>query len=323
MRCKSYGRSMEIKESPIEFQDSFYRLPPTPERFIRKLAFLKQRYPFLEWTEAGRSVLGRRIIALSIGNTKRMTMLAGGFHAQEWLTSLLLVKELEALAGSCESPKNNEERRLRDALRERGLMFLPMVNPDGVAIALQGDRSAGTLSRQVMRIREAALNRGDFRSWQANARGVDLNHNYNAGFAALQRLERQIGITGPAPRQYSGPYPHSEPETRAVVSLLSSRYFDTMYAFHSQGEEIYWQYGDHTSARSLYLGRLLSAASGYELIENTGLCSHGGCKDYFIEKTHRPGFTIEIGRGENPLPIEMLDEIHQKTRELLKIAALM
>lgn len=314
---------MEIRGNKQLCEDVFYNEPLAPENLIGKLSALKRRYPFLGWAEVGRSALGRRISAMSIGTTRRMTLFIGGFHAQEWLTSLLLVRELETLAISCENPKTATERRIREALRERGLMILPLVNPDGVAIATQGEKSAGVYMQQIVKIKEEALNRGDFRSWQANARGVDLNHNYNAGFSALQKLEREIGITGPSPRQYSGAYPHSEPETRGVVELISRNFFDTLYAFHAQGEEIYWQYGDVTPARSLYLGRLLSAASGYKLIENTGLCSHGGCKDYFIEKTRRPGFTIELGKGENPLRIECLSELHERVREMLLIAILM
>ena len=55
--------------------------------------------------------------------------------------------------------------------------------------------------------------------WQANARGVDINHNFNAGWAALQLQERAAGIGGPSPRQWGGPAPESEPETRAMTEL--------------------------------------------------------------------------------------------------------
>lgn len=206
--------------------------------------------------------------------------------------------------------------RIGTDLGQRGLTVLPMVNPDGISVVLEGAASAGRYADTVARIQaeNPAL-------WQANARGVDLNHNFDAGFARLRELEQEQGIDQPSPRQYGGLFAHSEPESRAVASFLRSCRVETLYAFHSQGEEIFWEYGDRTPARSHYLGEMLSRASGYRLVENAGLCAHGGCKDYFIERFGRPGFTIEIGKGTNPLPVEDLDGIYTKLREMLVMAA--
>ena len=55
----------------------------------------------------------------------------------------------------------------------------------------------------------------------------------------------------------------------------------------------------------------------------TGMASHGGFKDWFIESFGRPGFTIEIGRGENPLPISDFDEIYKKLAPALALALVM
>ena len=53
-----------------------------------------------------------------------------------------------------------------------------------------------------------------------------------------------------------------------------------------------------------------------------GTASHGGLKDWFIQETGRPGFTLEVGRGQNPLPIEQLPEIWRKLRETLMLSIL-
>lgn len=156
---------------------------------------------------------------------------------------------------------------------------------------------------------------------QANARGVDLNHNFDAGFKELKEIERENGITCPSPRQYGGLFPHSEPESASLVRLVKSTVAERVYAFHSQGEEIFYEYGDSTPPQSKYIADLLCRASGYKLVKNEGLNSHGGFKDFFIEKYKRSGFTIEIGKGKNPLPISDLPKVYEKTKELMTIAS--
>lgn len=298
--------------------EDFYAAPPTYGRLTGKLRGLRERYSFLRLAPVGQSVVGRSLYAVTLGAAEPCTLFAGAFHAQEWLTCTLLVRFLEELCESIRQDVPFEGIRMREALADRGLAVIPMVNPDGVSIALEGAESAGELAesvRQMMRREE--------RSWQANARGVDLNHNYDAGWQELRRMERESGILRPGPRQFGGPFPHSEPETQAMVEFLRSRRVETVCAFHSQGEEIYSEYGDRTPARSRFFARLLAEASGYTLIENDGLCSHGGFKDYFIHRYRRPGFTFEIGRGENPLPITDLEGIWCRLRGALAMAAVL
>lgn len=96
-----------------------------------------------------------------------------------------------------------------------------------------------------------------------------------------------------------------------------------LYAFHSQGEEIYYQYGEYTPPRAPLIAQVLASASGYALSQPTGTASHGGLKDWFIETFHRPGFTIEIGRGKNPLPITELEPIYARLIEMLLAAMIL
>lgn len=293
---------------------NFYNSPPTYSHYIAKLMELKNQFPFIQVFPIGESVLGRQIFALAIGNTAKVSLMAGAFHAQEWLTATLLVRFFEDICTAFLNKQLYCGSNICSALSTRGLLVVPMVNTDGVQIALTGASSALHLSDNVTRISKVSE-----KSWQANANGVDLNHNFDAGFDILKKLEQQAGITSPSPRQYGGEFPHSEPETRAMVSLLHRYDVETLYAFHSQGEEIFYEYGINTPPKSKYIASLLSNASGYVPIKNSGLCSHGGYKDYFIEKFSRPGFTIEIGKGENPLPITMLESIYLKLYEAFAI----
>lgn len=164
---------------------------------------------------------------------------------------------------------------------------------------------------------------GDTSRWQANARGVDLNHNFNAGWEALHTLEREQGIYHPAPTRYGGEYPESEPETRLLCDFCRSQYFRHALAFHSQGEEIYWDFGERTPEKSRLMAQVLAASSGYEMSEPEAIATGGGFKDWFISCFCRPAFTIEIGKGENPLPLSDLPGIHRTLEEMLVFSIIM
>lgn len=276
------------------------------------------RYGFLGLTPIGRSLLGRDIPALWLGEGKDTVLYAAAFHAQESITALVLLRLCEQICQAIERGVLLEGLDLRGVLTERRLVFVPLVNPDGVDIALHGSQAAGRFFSQA-----AALGADTPGLWQANARGVDLNHNFDAGWTALHEQEREAGILGPAPTRYGGPHPESEPETAALVRLCRATPFRLVLALHTQGEEIYWRYGDRTPPRSRMMAEVLAASSGYTVASPEGLAAHGGFKDWFIHTFARPGFTLEMGKGRNPLPLSDFEQLYAKAREMLLIAALL
>ncbi len=291
---------------------------PDYETMRGMLDTLKKRFPNARLGVCGRSWAGRSIYALSIGPRENSVLYAGGFHGQEWLTPLLLLRFFERTATAVWEGKEFSAIPIQDVLRRRGMVIIPCVNPDGVQIALHGARGAGCYEGLATRV-----SGNDFSRWNANARGVDINHNFDAGWETLHQMEQESGITGPAPRQYGGDTPESEPETQALVRLCRSQPFRHALAFHSQGEEIFWEYGESTPERGRMMAKIFSASSGYRLVENDGLASHGGFKDWFISEFGRPAFTFEIGKGENPLPLSDFEQIYEKLEETLLLAALM
>lgn len=288
----------------------FYKNPPYYNEVLKKLCSVKKRYDFLRFSAVGRSVQGRKIYGIFLGNICRPVLFAGAFHAQEWLTGLLLLRFCEEICA--EYQKGGE---LYSSLCQRGVIIVPFVNPDGVELVNSGGKSAGKYRDFVF-----ALSGGDFSSWQANIRGIDLNHNFDAGHDILIKMERAQGIFSPSPRQYGGLFPHSECESRAMVNLARSYNVSRVYAFHSQGEEIFYRYGKNQPTGSEAMAKILSETCGYSLPMQTSLASHGGFKDWFIDKTGKPGFTIEIGRGKNPLPIDELNPIFARLYETMVLA---
>lgn len=279
---------------------------------------LKRRYPFLGCCCIGRSVSARGIFALTLGKSESPVLLTAGFHGQEWLTTLFLLRLTEDLCRCVETGSTLCGIDISRAISRREVILVPCVNPDGVQIALHGADGAGRYSQDYERISAASTDK-----WNSNARGVDINHNFDAGWDILRAMEIDAGITGPAPRRYGGYMPESEPETKALADLCRRRRPRHALAFHSQGEEIYCAYGDKTPQKSYTMGKIFAAASGYELIENSGLASHGGFKDWFISCFERPAFTIELGKGENPLPLEAFEEIYGKALLMTLLSLIM
>lgn len=298
--------------------ENFYREPPTYERQEKAVQWMRERYRQLKVFPIGKSVLGREIPALCIGNPVGAVVLVGATHGLEWITTLLLFRFCEELLEGLATGGRVSDIDVRRAMQNRSLVVIPCLNPDGVEIALRGAEGAGELAGSV-----GEICGGDFSGWQANAAGVDINHNFDAGWGVLRAMEVEEGIEGPAPTRYGGPHPNSEPETMSMTTFCLTYQPGTLYSFHSQGEEIYYRYGTHTPARSKLMANILASASGYAVAQPTGLASRGGLKDWFIEKFRRPGFTIEVGRGKNPLNIRQFERIYTKLEEMLIIATLL
>ncbi len=294
---------------------AFYKQPPTASTLWEKLREIQQNYPAVKLFRCGNSACGREIPVIGIGNLKKAVLFAGGIHGQEWLTTLLLTRFAEDFAAAWQSGGELADFSFSRMKPGKGLLLLPLLNPDGVEIATRGPEAAGTFQNLVREIQKR-----DLAPWQANACGVDLNHNFDAGWEILRAMEIESNITGPAPTRYGGLHPHSEPETRAAAQLITAFHPRRLYAFHSQGEEIFWEYNDIPVPQAEPIARALCDLSGYTPVQNSGLASHGGMKDWFIQTFRKPGFTIEIGKGTNPLPIEDLSPIYARLLPMLTAA---
>lgn len=270
-----------------------------------------KNYSFVRHSYAGKSVCGRCIDVLHIGNTKNRVLYCGGFHGSEYLTILALLKFFEEC---CEAVKNHtsvNKYKIGDFLSIRGLTIVPCVNPDGVEIALNGSDAAMRYKSLVDKVCTNTY------KWQANARGVDINHNFNAGWCALKQRELSRNIKCPAPTRYGGTRPESEPETKALTALCKNISFERALALHSQGREIYCSFGKNTPVLSFRLASQFSQASGYNIAFPEEIATGGGFKDWFIEKFRRPALTIEMGLGENPLPLSDFESEYKILQSIL------
>ena len=275
---------------------------------------LSEKYKTLKITTCGKSLLGKEIFAFVIGEGKKNIVYVGGTHGIEWLTSLLLLKFTENLASAYENESLLSGFNIKDILENKKLIIIPELNPDGIEIAIKGASACGKYKAENYEICK-----GDFSFWSANARGVDINHNFNADWYTLREAEKEAGINSPSPSRFGGLFPESEPETAAITRLCRRIPVEMLITFHSQGEEIFYEYGKNTPEKALHIAKMFSALTDYTLVKNEGLYSSGGLKDWFIEEFKRTAFTIEMGKGKNPLPLEEVDGIYEKLEVLMVV----
>lgn len=291
----------------------------THEIMERDLQGLKARYPFIEIGSAGKSVLGKDLYYIKLGSGPNEVFYNGAHHGLEWITSVVLMKYIEDFAKAYAEGEGLMGYNVRDIWRQSTIYILPMVNPDGVDLVINGLQRDNPYYSKLIEWNNGST---DFsRVWQANIRGVDLNHNYDASWDLSKEAEESYGIIGPGPTRYSGTAPESEPESRAVANFTRSHNFRLVLAYHSQGQVIYWTYQDIVPLDSPRIVQLFSQLSGYTPSQTYGIVSYAGYKDWFIKEYRRPGFTIEVGLGRNPLPISQFNEIYNDNIEVLLIAA--
>jgi g-D-glutamyl-meso-diaminopimelate peptidase len=275
-----------------------------------QLLLLKQPNPYLNYEVIGQSVMGKEIIAIKLGQGKREVHYNASIHANEWITAVILLKFImDSLRSMDENDGYLKGFDIRALLQETTVWFVPLLNPDGVELVLEGVREGHPLKQQLL---EWNNHSSDFSGWKANIHGVDLNDQFPAHWEEEQ-LRRNV--SKPAPMNYSGVAPLSEPEASAIANFTLKHSFDLVLSLHTQGEEIYWNYRGFEPINAWEIANKFAEGSGYRAVYLTD--SDAGYKDWFIQQFRRPGFTIEAGYGKNPLPINQLDDIYEKVSKIL------
>ncbi|MGN7941289.1 M14 family metallopeptidase [Virgibacillus sp. 6R] len=272
-------------------------------------------YPFLQKEIIGYSVLGKPIVELKIGNGPKKIHMNGSFHANEWITTSIMMYWLKNFLASLVNNQLLDGNCCSSLYKEVTLSFVPMVNPDGVDLVRNGLPNNSKYNKLILEINGYSL---DFSQWKANIRGVDLNNQYPANW----EIEKERKIPkGPAPRDYPGDAPLTEPEAIALADIVQKRQFDRVLAFHTQGEEIYWGYLGKEPNEAGQIVAEFERLSGYKAIRN--IDSHAGFRDWFVNEYEKSGFTIELGLGVNPLPFEQFDEMYTKSKGIFLAALFM
>ena len=302
---------------PLGFDVVFTDLPYSAFLTACVLEGLLLRYPFLVRYPVGRSVFGRRIEAIRIGAGPLRVGVNAAHHANEWITTPLVLRFLERYAQAFSENGEIGGVFARTLYKGSTMTLVPLVNPDGVDL-VNGAFPEGDSFLESAKALSAFYPQIPFPSgWKANISGVDLNLGYPAGWENARAIKYAAGYTRPGPRDYVGTRPLEAPEDRAMYELTLRERYDRAIAYHTQGGEIYWEYRGSAPQGSRSLAERFAAASGYSVANAPYDSGFAGYKDWMIEALRANAFTVEAGRGENPLPIGDLPALYAENEGIL------
>ncbi|MBM7690747.1 hypothetical protein JOC77_000150 [Peribacillus deserti] len=250
---------------------------------------LKKAYPDLIQVKViGKSEFGRNIYAVGLGKGKATAFINGSHHAREWLTTNLNMYMLNRYADAYKRGTSIKGYNVRTVLNSSTLWFVPMVNPDGVTLQQSGLKAFPASSHAGL----IKMNNGskNFKRWKSNAKGVDLNRQYDAKWAGTESPK------APSYKDYKGKAPHTASEVKAVLSLVNSIDADMALSYHTTGKILFWNYEQTGSrlTRDKNLAKKLSTMTGYRMYTPSSFKNAAGFSDWFSRKKLRTAITVEI-----------------------------
>lgn len=282
---------------------------------------LAARYPFIASGELGKSVMGKPLWRMTLGQGENRVLYNASHHAQEWITTPVLLKFTEELSAAFSAGGEIYGMSAAELLNYAQLCIVPAVNPDGIDLAT-GELTSGEFYNTARAISAEYPSIPFPEGWRANIRGTDLNLQYPAGWEQAREIKYAQGVRSPAPADFVGYAPLTAPESRAMYDFTRSFDPALTLSYHTQGEVIYWRFLDFEPPNSRQIANAFSEASAY-LVEETPFASgFAGYKDWFIQDFDSPGYTIEVGRGTNPLPISDFPSIYEKNIGILTLGAI-
>lgn len=289
----------------------------TYKEMQRDLSQLQERYPGVPILveSLGQTPDEREVYHVAIGDAtaSKHILITGAIHAREYITSQLVMRQVLDVCS-----RYQEYMQMNPSV---AFHFVPMVNPDGVTLSqlgIDGMKLDSTKQTLLQIAQNASVKDLSYywTQWKANAAGVDLNRNFDALWENFTK-----GPKSPASLRYKGAAPHSEVESRALVDLTERIGFAATVSYHTQGEVIYWYFGqsDTFLEESRKLADLGSRCTGYPAIEDYHSLDGAGYKDWAIQKKGIPGLTIEVGHGSNPVPHEQMTDIWKQNKNLISM----
>ena len=268
-------------------------------------------YPeFMKLEQIGKSVEGRPIYAIRLGNGKKEVLFDASLHAREHMSTNVVMEMLDTYGFHYLNKTKYAGFNVRSSLDAVSIWFVPMMNPDGVTLVQSGAKAVknGSLATRIN-------GSSNFARWKANVRGVDLNDNFDANWNKVKSSTKKPAFQG-----YGGPRAFSEPESVALRDFVRRHSFKTYISYHSSGQVVYWfqwQKGAQ-AARDITLARRITSLTGYSIVPPMYLPGSGSSADWFIHEKKMPGLTIEISPyvGNRPIPLKYWDRIWKQNHKV-------
>ena len=283
----------------------------------QNLIQLVRTYPFINLQIVSYSILGFPLYVVKLGKGYNQVFYSASIHANESITTNLLMKFIEDYCVAYTNDSSLYGYSIRKLYNNSSIYIMPMVNPDGVDLVngtIPTDSDAYLLAQSISNYYPAIP---FVDGWKANIRGVDLNLQFPAGWKNAKKIKFSQGFTAPSPRDFVGYGSLTEPESLALYNFTIAHNFKLVIAYHTQGEEIYWNFNNINPPNGFKIASQFANISGYQLTNVPFNSSFAGYKDWFIKQYNRPGYTIEAGLGENPLSISQFNKIYNDNLGIL------
>lgn len=324
----------------------------TYDMMIHDMEQIQQLYPDrITYNWLGESLDARDIFEIILGNpnAEHHVMVQATIHGREYMNTQLIMRMIEYYAAYYDDGSYNGVS-YRDLFNKTAFHIVPMSNPDGVSICQFGEEgldnsyyrellwycyerdkyfleykqdSLGDMNwtdyyKDENYERDDSLDYISFdeylRLWKANAKGVDLNKNFDAEWDGI------IAKDDYAYSDYKGPYSLSEPESQILAELAQKYDYLCYMSYHSKGELIYYDVEGNTSynsAASNGFATLLESKIKYKPVQTTKgyNVSLGGFGDWVQLKLNKPSVTIESGKHPCPLSVTEFPAMWNRHRE--------
>lgn len=281
---------------------------------------LKTDYPEMALDSLGKTADGRELYHVVVGNpnAKHKILVHAGIHAREYIVSQVAMREIGSLLKMQREDSKYGGKSMKSMLQNCAVHFVPMADPDGIAIVQGGLGCIGsealrTSIQQMMEKDKVTDREKYYKTWKSNARGVNLNKNFDANW---QDTNDRKGY--PSKDEYKGEAAESEIESKALADLTRKEHFDQTISYHTQGKVIYWYFGEGSYVKSARrLAEVVKRNSDYAVSDYYVPNEAGGFKDWAEQKLNIPSVTIECGIGTSPVPEEQIKEIWDGQKGIL------
>lgn len=229
----------------------------------------------------GKSVKNKPIFAFHFGKFDApQILLTASTHAREYVSTAVGYEMIKACS-----------------FKDKGVWFVPLVNPDGVEIVLSEKQ----------------------KQYKANANLVDINVNFDANWG-----KGKSNLFQPHYENYVGPRPESEIETRNLTNFTRRLRPRITINLHTKGEVIYFGdfLKDNNKGKDKILASQIAHHTGFQAIKTRG--SFGGFSDWCEMSQNIPAITLELGADSltHPIPLSQTKNLSSKVKNILNVLVL-
>ena len=274
---------------------------------------LQQKYPdYIHVNIIGTTVDNRNIYDVVLGNAEaeKCVVFQASIHAREYMTSQLVMKQIEYYLDNYN--KKYDGKTYKEIFDKVCVHVVAMSNPDGVTISQNGFSGirSKALRKKLKKMRGASYTT----IWKANARGVDLNRQFDYRFKYVRKWKKGSYAL------YGGQKPVSENETKALVKLVDDVKPKAVVNYHAMGNVIYCRYGGPKKVqKKVYkLAGKIRSLTGYYYM---GLDQSPGFANWLVCKKGVPSCTVEIGTHTTPVPIKQWKTVWKQNKNVMAAVA--